>query len=139
MTITDQIGNDSSLVIQHQDRRGELEFPYAAYKDVYRDGHHLNSKDLEMDQKFYDRVLVKYIWYIHIMDYHAAIKKNKVDFYRIWKDSTDTVSENTRCGTVTSETTINSVQLWKAGLGPWGGGWENTNVLSHIPQCYWKF
>lgn len=62
-----------------------------------------------MVQKFYDRVLVKHIWYIHIMDYHAAIKKNEVDFYRIWKDSIDIVSENTRCGTVTSETTINSV------------------------------
>lgn len=67
---------------------------------------HLKSKDLEMVQKFYDRVLV--IWYIHIIHYHVVIKKNDVDFYRVWKDSKDIVSENARCRTVTTETTVNS-------------------------------
>lgn len=30
------------------------------------------------------------------MDCHEAIRKNEVDFYRIWKDSKDTVIENAR-------------------------------------------
>lgn len=80
---------------------------------------HLKSKDLEMVQKFYDRVLV--IWYIHIIHYHVVIKKNDVDFYRVWKDSKDIVSENARCRTVTTETTVNSRTPWRAGLGVWEG------------------
>lgn len=49
------------------------------------------------------------IRHIYIRDYHVAIKKNEVDFCRIWKDSKDTESENARCGTVTTETTVNCV------------------------------